>query len=285
MAPSAGAVECSRARRAVCRRAPRRLVGRLPARLLARLLLAHLFVAQMLLAPCRAQPVADAPWASAPPRDAQPRALRRGARLFVNHCLGCHGARNVRWADLRALGLRDARIERDLMFGADSLAAPMRSALSAEQARAWFGVEPPDLGLIVRALATRQHRGADVVYSYLRAFYRDDATPSGWNNLIRPGVAMPHALWAQQGVRAARFEGPAAPGAARRFVGFTELSPGELTPRRYDADIGDLVAYLQWMAEPEHETRVRVGSIVVIILILLGFLTWRLRVEYWKDLT
>ena len=246
---------------------------------------ALLLVASAALAPCRAQAVVDAPWASAPPRDAEPRALRNGARLFVNHCLGCHGARNVRWADLRALGFSDARIERDLMVGADTLAAPMRAGIDAAQARAWFGVEPPDLGLIVRALGTRQNRGVDVVYSYLRAFYRDAQAPGGWNNLIRPAVAMPHALWRLQGERAARFETPAALGGARRFVGFIEMSPGELTPRRYDSEIADLVAYLQWMAEPEHRTRVRVGSLALIFLILLAFLTWRLRVEYWKDLS
>ncbi|OIQ89523.1 cytochrome c1 precursor [mine drainage metagenome] len=285
MARAAGAAQRSRAADGARRRelpSVRSPVARL---LVVPLFVACLLVAQAAVAPCRAQAVVDAPWSAAPQRGGEPRALRRGARLFVNHCLGCHGARNVRWADLRALGLSDERIERDLMFGADDLAAPMRAALKPEQARAWFGVEPPDLGLIVRALATREHRGADVVYSYLRAFYRDEQAPSGWNNLIRPGVAMPHALWAQQGVRAARFEGPAGPGATRRFVGFIELSPGELTPRRYDADVADLVAYLQWMAEPEHLTRVRVGFAVLIFLILLGFLSWRLRVEYWKDLT
>ena len=241
-------------------------------------------LAALAAAPCRAQRVLDVPWSTAPQRAGEPQALRHGAALFVNHCLGCHGARNVRWADLRALGLSDARIERDLMFGADELGAPLRAALDAAQARAWFGVEPPDLGLIVRALATREHSGADYVYNYLRTFYRDARAPGGWNNLVRPGVAMPHALWTLQGVRAARFETPAKPGAARRFVGFIELSPGELTPRRYDSDIADLVAFLQWMAEPEHVTRVRVGSLVLILLILLSFLTWRLRVEYWKDL-
>ena len=31
------------------------------------------------------------------------------------------------------------------------------------------------------------------------AFYRDESTPSGWNNLVFPNVAMPHVLWQQGG--------------------------------------------------------------------------------------
>ena len=38
-------------------------------------------------------------------------------------------------------------------------------------------------------------RGKDRLYSYLLAFYQDDKVPTGWNNLVFHGVAMPYVLW------------------------------------------------------------------------------------------
>jgi len=55
--------------------------------------------------------------------------------------------------------------------------------MTAKQGKAWFGAAPPDLSVIARA------RGADWLYTYLRTFYRDPKTTSGWNNLVFPNVA------------------------------------------------------------------------------------------------
>jgi ubiquinol-cytochrome c reductase cytochrome c1 subunit len=39
-----------------------------------------------------------------------------------------------------------------------------------------------------------------------------------------------------------------------------------MTPLQYDQAVGDLVSYLQWMAEPAQNTRVRVGVWVLLFL-------------------
>ncbi len=39
-----------------------------------------------------------------------------------------------------------------------------------------------------------------------------------------------------------------------------------MTPLQYDEAVGDLVTYLQWMAEPAQNTRVRVGVWVLMFL-------------------
>ena len=54
-------------------------------------------------------------------------------------------------------------------------------------------------------------------------------------------------------------------------------------PLQYDETIGDLVAYLQWMAEPAQGKRIRVGVWVLLFLGLLVIFTWRLSASYWKD--
>jgi ubiquinol-cytochrome c reductase cytochrome c1 subunit len=151
-----------------------------------------------------------------------------------------------------------------------------------DDAKAWLGAQPPDLSVEARA------RSRDWLYTYLRSFYRDDTRPTGWNNRVYENVSMPHVLWELQGQRTAKFED----GVDRktgekihRFVGFQQVTPGTLSPAAYDSAVGDLVAYLSWMSEPQQRTRKRVGVWVLLFLGGLTFLAWRLNAAYWKDIT
>ena len=67
------------------------------------------------------------------------------------------------------------------------------------------------------------------------------------------------------------------------FKGWEQLSPGSMTTQQYDQAAGDLVNYLQWMAEPIQNTRVRVGVWVLLFLGVLTLFAWRLNAAYWKD--
>ena len=119
--------------------------------------------------------------------------LQRGAKAFVNYCLNCHSAAYMRYNRLQDIGLTDAQIKSNLLFGDQKVGDTMTVAMNKADAKAWFGATPPDLSVEARA------RGADWLYSYLRSFYRDDTRPTGWNNLVFDKVAMPHVLWQLQG--------------------------------------------------------------------------------------
>ena len=129
--------------------------------------------------------------------------------------------------------------------------------------------------------------GADWVYTYLRTYYKDDSRPSGWNNLVFPNVGMPHALWELQGVRSVKYVEEKDPHQAgkmvHKFAGFEQIKPGKLTSLEYDVAVADLVAYLNWMAEPVQEKRKNLGVIVLIFLSFFAFLAWRLNASYWKE--
>jgi ubiquinol-cytochrome c reductase cytochrome c1 subunit len=56
-----------------------------------------------------------------------------------------------------------------------------------------------------------------------------------------------------------------------------------MTPLQFDQAMGDLVGYLQWMAEPVQNSRVRIGAVVLIFLGFLTVLFWRLNAAFWKD--
>ncbi|MDZ4162266.1 MAG: cytochrome c1, partial [Burkholderiales bacterium] len=63
-----------------------------------------------------------------------------------------------------------------------------------------------------------------------------------------------------------------------------QVKPGTMSPAEYDNAMGDLVAFMQWMAEPGQNSRVQLG--VWVLLFLAGFtvIAWRLNAAYWKDI-
>jgi ubiquinol-cytochrome c reductase cytochrome c1 subunit len=214
--------------------------------------------------------------------------LQNGAKLFVNYCLNCHSAASMRYNRLRDLGLTEEQIKNNLLFSADKVGALMTTAMRPEDAKAWFGAVPPDLSVIARAKSSTAGSGADYLYTYLRTFYKDDARPTGWNNMVVPNVAMPHVMWQLQGVRTPKMVEETDPHDASKkihtFAGWEQVAPGSMSATDFDTATADLVSYLSWMAEPAQGIRKKLGVIVLIFLSVFAFLAWRLNASYWKDL-
>jgi ubiquinol-cytochrome c reductase cytochrome c1 subunit len=216
----------------------------------------------------------------APERTHNIASLQHGAQLFVNYCLNCHSANLVRYSALEQIGISQKEIEQNLLFTTDKVGNPMSVALRPADAKAWFGVAPPDLSVEVRS------RGSDWVYTYLRSFYRDDTRPTGWNNMVFSNVGMPNVLWQLQGVRTAKFEDQKdleTGETTHQFAGYQVVKPGTMSPVEYDTAVADLVAYMTWMSEPTQQTRRQLGVWVLIFLGVLTFFAWRLNAAYWKD--
>jgi ubiquinol-cytochrome c reductase cytochrome c1 subunit len=223
--------------------------------------------------------------------------LQRGARNFTNYCLNCHSARFMRYNRLTDLGLSEAMIQDNLMFASDKIGETMTVAMTAKDAKAWFGAPPPDLSLQSRV------RGTEWLYNYFLAFYRDDASPTGWNNLVFPNVGMPHVLWSIGGTNrlvtkefAHHDEAAAAALAAKRLVNVAPApggkylvqtlepeTPGELSPEQYRAFVADLVNYMDYVAEPAKNKRINLGLYVLLYLGVLFVFAYWLKREYWKD--
>jgi ubiquinol-cytochrome c reductase cytochrome c1 subunit len=179
------------------------------------------------------------------------------------------------------------QIKNNLLFSGEKVGDMMTIAMRPADAKAWFGAVPPDLSVITRARASGAGSGADYLYTYLRTFYKDDTRPTGWNNMVVPNVAMPHVLWQLQGVRTAKMveeEDPHEHGKkVHKFAGFEQVSKGQLSSQEFDTQVADLVAYMNWMAEPAQDLRKRLGAIVLLFLAVFAFLAWRLNASYWKD--
>jgi ubiquinol-cytochrome c reductase cytochrome c1 subunit len=194
--------------------------------------------------------------------------LQRGAKIFINKCLNCHSANYMRYNRLQDIGLTEKQIKDNLLFAGEKVGDTMTVAMNPKDAKKWFGVVPPDLSVEVRA------RGADWVYAYMRGFYRDETTPTGWNNIVYDKVAMPHVLYQMQGEQVLNHE----------THKLELVKPGKLSPSEYNAYVGDLTNYMAFMAEPGKQQRQQLGWWVLLFLGVILVLARKLKKEYWKDI-
>jgi len=207
--------------------------------------------------------------------------LQRGAKYFVNYCMGCHSLQYFRYQGMQAFDLSEDEIQENLNFAGAKPGDLMTIAMPAGPAAEWFGAPVPDLTLVTR----RRHGGADWVYSYLKGFYRDDSRPFGVNNTVFPMVGMPHVLWDLQGVQNAVFTEVVHPdGTKEQVVERLELAePGRISAEEYDQVALDLANFLDYVGEPMKQERKRLGVYVVIFLLFFTVLAYLLKKEYWKD--
>ncbi len=201
-------------------------------------------------------------------------ALQRGAEAFVNYCLTCHGASFMRYNRHRDIGLSEPEVLEKLIKTGQKAGDLMLSAMRKNEGEEWFGVTPPDLSVIARS------NGADWLYTYLRAFYRDDTTVSGWNNLVFDRAAMPHVFYELQGEQ----ELVVKTVDGKEVKSLKLVKPGSMTVSEYDQYVVDLVNYLVYLGEPAANDRKRLGMWVMIFLFGMLGLTYLLYKEYWRDI-
>ncbi len=205
--------------------------------------------------------------------------LQRGAKYFVNYCMGCHSAQYVRYNRVgEDLGLNDAQLENYLMPAGAKTSDTMVSAMPATDSEKWFGRTPPDLTLEARS------RGADWIYTYLKSFYVDPKSPTGANNTVLPNAAMPNVLWELQGLQQPVYKTiKSEDGSSYQVVDhFEQVSQGKLTPEQYDRVAMDLTNFLSYIAEPVQLERRDLGLKVIGFLIVFFLLAFMLKREIWK---
>ena len=235
--------------------------------------------------PLRKAPIADGDLAS----------LRNGARHYLQSCIGCHSAAHMSYDRLQDIGITaDDLLEWMPEADPPQPGAALLSPLGAQQGKDMFGVAPPDLSLATRAQGSWRHDGADHVYSYLRGFYRDPASRTGWNNTVVPGTVMPHvlaALQAPDGADAVATNGTDSTDSTlqqavnKLAANAPDSAQGhsQLSAAAYDKTLADITHFMQWMAEPGRQARKRAGWFVCALFAAFAFAVWRLHASYWKD--
>ncbi len=231
-------------------------------------------------------------------------AIQRGAKYFVNYCMGCHSAQYVRYKLFTEVGLSEDDIKDNLMFAGGKVGDLMKIAMPVEDAGKWFGAPAPDLTLTARI----KSGGADWLYTYLKSFYTDPSRPLGVNNTVFPNVGMPHVLWKLQGVQdpvykyevhhdghaVASFDNEAEADAyakekgegyrLERVVEKLELvQQGSMTPAEYDQVARDIATFMTYISEPMKLERQRMGVWVIMFLIVFTVVAYLIKKAGWMD--
>lgn len=179
------------------------------------------------------------------------KSLQHGAKLFMNHCSGCHSIYFMRYNRIsKDLNIPEQQVKQELIFDDSKIGDVIASSMPKEEAKKWFGGTPPDLSLVARS------KGVDWIYTYLRGFYKDEKRIFGVNNKLLKNVSMPDVLWS---LKASQSE------------------------QKFNQDVRDIVNFLDYVGEPAKLIRVNLGIKVMLFLSVLLLLSYLLKKEYWKD--
>lgn len=206
-------------------------------------------------------------------------ALQRGAKTFVNYCMGCHSAQYHRWMHVSEdLGIPDDVVKENFIWITDELGQKVQTgelmeiAMAEDYGEDAFGGMPPDLTLRARV------RGEEWIYNFLRTFYLDDDSPTGVNNAVLDGTAMPHVLWELQGLQEPVYDDD-----EEEIVDFERVVEGSMSPEEYDRAMSDLTTFLSYLGEPAQLERRKMGAWVMLFLLVFLVFAYLLKREYWKD--
>ncbi|MAD03309.1 cytochrome c1 [Pseudoalteromonas shioyasakiensis] len=205
--------------------------------------------------------------------------LQRGAKLFMNYCLGCHQMQYQRYErTFRDIGIPTEIGQEQLIFDGSKVGSHIKNAIGKDDAAKWFGAAPPDLTLVARV------RGTDWIYTYLKSFYKDESRPFGVNNIVFPSVGMPHVLQELQGLPTPITEEVEEHGhTVTKVVGTETDGSGEMSDDEYDRAARDLTNFLAYVGEPSRLESEALGLKVIGFLVILFILAFMLKKEYWRD--
>ena len=230
----------------------------------------------LLLLPLSAFAVADIELQEASIDLSDNASLERGAKYYVDYCLGCHSSKHIRYLSIaNDFEIDEDKVLKDIAPQGAIIYDKMNSAMNGHDAEKWFGTKPPDLSLIARS------RGADWLFSYLKSFYVDNKAPTGVNNLVFKDVAMPNMLWQLQGLQKPVYK----KSDGQQFISKLVLDePGKLSAKEFDRLVNDLVNFLVYVGEPHQLERQSMGKYVLLFLTMFLIVAYLLKKEYWKDI-
>ncbi len=201
--------------------------------------------------------------------------IQKGAKHYVDYCLGCHSAKYMRYKRIAMdLEIDEHEVLAQIAPKGAGIYDQMLTAMDPKDSSKWFGITPPDLSLIARS------RGADWIYTYLKSFYLDESKPLGVNNTVFKDVGMPNMLWKLQGIQTPvtqKVHG-------QDVITFLKIEKrGTLSNSEFDKMVTELVNFLVYVGEPVQLERIRMGKYVLLFLLMFTVIAYLLKKEYWKD--
>ncbi|MDA9832369.1 hypothetical protein N9C31_01925 [Gammaproteobacteria bacterium] len=185
-----------------------------------------------------------------------------GAKHFKAQCLVCHSMKYMRFDELsQEAGIIPA-------------AMPVWDELS------WGGRPPPDLSLVVK------RRSVDWVYTFLRSYYIDQSSATGFNNLVWQQTKMPNPFAGIQGrqVLMTSLSTLKSEHGQRRWSEVLELDKqGIMSGEDFDDYVDDIVNYLAYASDPSSLEREKIAPWVLGYLCVLFLTLMALSIVYWDE--
>ncbi|WP_413205050.1 cytochrome c1 [Rhodospirillum sp. A1_3_36] len=221
--------------------------------------------------------------------------LQRGFQVYHEVCGNCHSLNLVAYRNLSALGFTSDQIkaiaaEREVEDGpddqgdmferpatpADHFVPPFANDKAAAAANG--GAVPPDMSLLVKA----RKDGPDYVYNLITHGFTSDmpGEPAEWwvkmNEEQGVESVFPESKWFNS-----YFPGHAISMPPQLMDDLVEYADG--TPATVEQMGHDIVAFLNWAAEPELDERKSMGLKVLIFLGVLSAMLLALKLSIWRD--
>ena len=198
--------------------------------------------------------------------------LQRGQNCILT-TVRCHTLQYHRYSKfVDDLGISEDMVKSNLILTTNKgektkLGSTVLNSVNPDSIKEVFGVVPPDLTLTARS------RGPEWIYTFLTSFYEDESRPMGVNNVLYPNVNMPHVLWYKEGLKT-----------YDENNNLMISIKGQLSQSEYEQEITDLVNFLTYVSEPAQLDRYSIGLWVMIFLVIFTFITYLLKIEYWRDI-
>lgn len=177
--------------------------------------------------------------------------IQRGAEEVVTTCGGCHGLKYIKYRNLLALGFAKDKV--DGWRGSLAMDASLPPQMPGEDAKAAFGVEPPDLSL----MAAAREGGGHYLYSYLTGYHINDK--GELTNSVFTVTRMPDVL------------------------GLSAVTDPQQRAK-IEGTAKDVSAFLVWAADPHAQERKKLGYYVLIYVAIMTVLLYLWKKQIWRDI-
>lgn len=224
-------------------------------------------------------------------------AIKRGAQVAVEVCLGCHSIKYIKFDQLKEVGFNEVEMLKLAEAAGKGKSDRMLSAMSDPDAKDSFGVIPPDLSLMTKARKGYENYTYGILTGYaneketaiVEAAAEDETFTdeelkkiAGTFHLDKSHLdkVKEVALRIGNGENFNKYF----PGnffAMPQPLSNEQVEYADNTPATVAQMSKDVTVFLSWAAEPRMEERKSTGSRVLLYLILLTAMLYALKRRIW----
>jgi cytochrome c1 len=229
-----------------------------------------------------------------------PATLKRGAKVAIDVCMGCHSIKYIKYDHLRSLGYSEAEVKDFAAANDKTKKDPMISGLSPTDANDSYGIEPPDLSLMTKARKGYEDYTYAILVGYLSeeeagkveaAIADEKLSPEEITDLAGALHMDPHQpKKIEEAVK--RIQNGSI--FNKYFPGHFFAMPQPIADGAVEFEDGakndlhhlakDVTAFLAWAAEPTQEQRKSTGMLVMLYLVVLTALLYAVKRRVWAKI-